>query len=1144
MRYPYQIQGPMTLKSTHQIKITGLYRLLITAVFLLVCLTGYSQTTLSSLADLKAQLGTSNGNFKMAPGTYYFDKSNTGPGKLFGDEEILLFTGSNSTFDFTDVKFVFDTEALDDFTGWVVEFWPVGDSNVYLNLTMEDIGNNIVGRGGEAIHLDGADNRIEGFHITVRGSFPYGYGDIFGKGGGSVIGHQKHAGILVRGERNHVKNVTLLMRSYGHGIFMQGSQDALIEGCYVEGELRTVGEVLQEEGTGSPADNVGFMTVWGYDLRDLKHDYTFSLQEDGIRCYTSGTNYGDTESRNTTGTQIKNCTVIKMRSGVTIGWDYTDKVIENCKVLACETGYWVGSNTTVTGCSGDASIGPLISEDVGRSNSTIEMTLLDNFVPKIGNTPHFFFAGTDHELTLYDGTTSFDSDVVLQVGGSRQAHRWLEGSGEEPITRNATNLTFTNNTRYPVVLESNASSNTVRSCGPVTNRGSGNSVSQLSNCSYERACSNTLANLQAECFDAMSGIQKTAIGSNNEQAVADVQANDWIKFNGLDLTGIASVHATASAVVDGTTIEVRAGSTSGTLLATIPISNTSNLETFQTFSADLSETVNGSTDVVFVFNGGSGDLCNVDKLSFAYAPCFNVSYNPVMPISAESFCSSSGVNLEDRTTFNQVVTDISDGDYIGFANVAFGYNDRYNAVRFLVASEEGGGAIEVRSGAVDGKLLGSVDISKTGANTYKSFAAYIGAIEGTQDIYLVFKGSGASIMKVDNFYFLEDLCAGVAYDASKRLEAEDYCEMSGVQIIDHYLGNIQHGDWIRFGQVDFSTLSAYSVRLNLAGFSSEGHVDIRLGSPTAGELIATTHVSNPTNSWTNFKEVLVPLNQEVTGIHDVYIIFREAGNNIDWIQFSTTVVKQEQHIDFPALPAKFVNDEDFDPGASASSGLEITYTSSNEQVATVVGSMVSIVGVGSCVITAEQSGDVRFDPAPAVSQTLTVTKVPQVITFPDLPVKNVGDPDFSPEISVDSGMPITITSTNEEVAKIVDGKVRILEGGITTIVASQPGDEIFSAVEVSRNLVVLGSAVLTSEAKKEQVLIYPNPVTDVLYVALGHESHQSYKLTYINGQSVRKGIIRKHEMPFRIDISTLTEGIYFLHLLSDRVSPPVKILKK
>jgi len=100
-----------------------------------------AQTIISSLVELEAQLGTDNGNFKMTPGTYYFDTTNCGDGKLFPDSDILFFTGSNSTFDFTGVKFEFDSKIFSEYTDWSVQFWPVGDNNVYLNLTMEIIGN-------------------------------------------------------------------------------------------------------------------------------------------------------------------------------------------------------------------------------------------------------------------------------------------------------------------------------------------------------------------------------------------------------------------------------------------------------------------------------------------------------------------------------------------------------------------------------------------------------------------------------------------------------------------------------------------------------------------------------------------------------------------------------------------------------------------------------------------------------------------------------------------------------------------------------------------------------------------------------------------------------------------------------------------
>ena len=257
----------------------------------------------------------------------------------------------------------------------------------------------------------------------------------------------------------------------------------MIEGVYVEGELRTVAEVLAEEGTGSPADDADFRTVWGYDLRDLDENYRFSLQEDGIRAYSTGVIYGtDGESRSTGSVTVIDSTVKFMRSGVTIGWARGDKYVENCTVLGTETGFWVGGDATVINSRGDASVGPLLSEDVYRDSSTIELTLLDNMIQKIGDTPSFYLAGDRHNVTLKDGISSYNSEIELLVGGTRVGHRWLAGSGEEPLYRGADNITFDNQTPYPVVLGDNSDNVDVTSCGSVRDEGRNNSVSSSSNC--------------------------------------------------------------------------------------------------------------------------------------------------------------------------------------------------------------------------------------------------------------------------------------------------------------------------------------------------------------------------------------------------------------------------------------------------------------------------------------------------------------------------------------------------------------------------------------------------------------------------------------------------------------------------------------
>ncbi|PQV48997.1 putative secreted protein (Por secretion system target) [Jejuia pallidilutea] len=740
-----------------------------TLLLWLICLVALgfaqAQTAINSLAELKDRLDDSNGNFVMTPGTYYFNTDNCGPGKLFDDPRLLLFTGNNSTFDFTGVKFEIDTKIFTLYGGVdIIEFWPVGSNNTYKNLTLEDIGMTVPTKGAGSIHLDGADNLIEGFKTTVRGSFPYGYGDTFGKGGGSVIRHNKHAGILVRGDRNHLKNCTVIMRAYGHGIFMQGSHDAIVEGCYIEGELRTVGEMLQEAGTGSPADNVDFETVWGFNLKDHTSDYTFSLQEAGIRAYSTGKVF-DAQGNNTgvdrqtLNTTVIDCTIIKMRVGVNTGAEGgNNKRIENCTALACEGGFWLGNNGDVINCFADASVGPILSEDIHRSNATYEVTILDNYIPKIGDTPYFFAGGTNHNLTIHDGTTYFNLDIKIVLGGTRNANRFLAGSsGDTPPLRRADNITLINNTKYPLYLE-DATGCTIYSCGPVTDNGSGNTVTNLSSCNYNRPCNNRADNLQAECYDNMTGINVQAkTGNNNENEVFDINSGDWISFNNIDLTGMTSINVIASGDKNNVELEVRTGSHTGTLIATIPITSTGNYATYQEFSANLNQMVNGLTDIYFVANSDTeaGWLFNIDKLNFIANPCSVATFNPFLPISAEDFCDSAGVSIESLSIFNDVVGNIENDDYIKFSNVDFGYNEIYNSIDILASSTTSGSFIEVRSGAIDGALLATVNITNTGNwGNYQVFSNYTTTnIEGVHDLYFVFKGGSGSLLKIDNFSF-------------------------------------------------------------------------------------------------------------------------------------------------------------------------------------------------------------------------------------------------------------------------------------------------------------------------------------------------------------------------------------------------------
>jgi hypothetical protein len=110
------------------------------------------------------------------------------------------------------------------------------------------------------------------------------------------------------------------------------------------------------------------------------------------------------------------------------------------------------------------------------------------------------------------------------------------------------------------------------------------------------------------------------------------------------------------------------------------------------------------------------------------------------------------------------------------------------------------------------------------------------------------------------------------------------------------------------------------------------------------------------------------------------VIGMNSGGTANGSDQSFTTPKQSQTITFNALAVKTYGDADFSPVATASSGLTVSCTSSDSNVATIVGGMIHIVGTGTCTIYADQSGNNVYLSAAQASQTLTVTKAELTVT--------------------------------------------------------------------------------------------------------------------------------------------------------------------
>jgi uncharacterized protein YodC (DUF2158 family) len=136
------------------------------------------------------------------------------------------------------------------------------------------------------------------------------------------------------------------------------------------------------------------------------------------------------------------------------------------------------------------------------------------------------------------------------------------------------------------------------------------------------------------------------------------------------------------------------------------------------------------------------------------------------------------------------------------------------------------------------------------------------------------------------------------------------------------------------------------------------------------------------------------------------------------VQQSVPVAKGDQTITFTStapVNAK-VGGPTYTVTATASSGLAVTLSidATSTSVCTISGSTsgstVSFIGVGTCVIDANQAGDANWNPAPQAQQSVPVAKGDQTITFTSTPPvgAKVGQT-YIVTATASSGLPVTLS---------------------------------------------------------------------------------------------------------------------------------------
>ena len=95
--------------------------------------------------------------------------------------------------------------------------------------------------------------------------------------------------------------------------------------------------------------------------------------------------------------------------------------------------------------------------------------------------------------------------------------------------------------------------------------------------------------------------------AENGQYVGAIQDNDWIKYEGMNFSGIDGLRYRVSAGPEGGgRIEARIGSPTGQLIATTPVNSTGGWFTFATTATTPITVPAGKHDVYLVFRSNPG----------------------------------------------------------------------------------------------------------------------------------------------------------------------------------------------------------------------------------------------------------------------------------------------------------------------------------------------------------------------------------------------------------------------------------------------------------------------------------------------------------------------------------------------------------
>jgi hypothetical protein len=378
--------------------------------------------------------------------------------------------------------------------------------------------------------------------------------------------------------------------------------------------------------------------------------------------------------------------------------------------------------------------------------------------------------------------------------------------------------------------------------------------------------------VQAESYATMYGVTtETSSDTDGTLDVTGINQADWMNYSvNVAAAGAYTASFRVACASTGAAFQLR--TSSGAVLVTINVPNTSGVQTWQTISATVTLPAGAQTLQLYSINTVAW---NINWMQFT---ALTVAAIPGK-IEAENYTTMSGVGTEITSDAGGTmdVGWISQGDWMNYS-VNVSAAGAYTA-SFRVATASTGAALQLR--LANGTVLTTLTLPNTGGmQVWQTVSANITLPAGSQTIQLYSSAAGW------NINWMQYVAGASA--APGLIQAEDYYAMSGIQTQTTTdtggglnVGWIDSGDWMAYF-ANIAAAGTYTASFRVASPYAGGSFQLRSAT---GTVLATVTIPN-TGGFQTWQTVTATVTLPAGGQNLELYSTSSTQWNINWLGFS------------------------------------------------------------------------------------------------------------------------------------------------------------------------------------------------------------------------------------------------------------------